>query len=105
MSRPMSGPDVVHRHDVVRPRDGHDRRAVLPADRERVVTTGSLLGEQGRRGGVERVPVEVDVLEADLLGERTRLGHLRLGGRDMSSRRSACSVRWCSSPNTIGRAA
>jgi len=73
-------PDVVHGHDVVRPGHGDDGSPILPADGERVVATRGLLGQERRRGSIQRVAVEVYVLETDLLREGARLSDLRLGG-------------------------
>jgi hypothetical protein len=70
---------VVHRHHVAGSRDGHYRRSELPTDRERVVPAGGLLGEQRGGRGVERVALEVYVLQPYFLCQGTRLGYLRLG--------------------------
>ncbi len=77
---PDDRPEVVHRHEIVRPRHCYDRGAVLPADCECVLTAGGLLGQQRRRCGIERVAVKVHIFEADLFREGTRLRDLRLGG-------------------------
>src|ERR1039458_6932070 len=44
-----------------------------------MVPTGELFGEQRGCGGVQWVPVEVDVLEAHFAGERAGFVDLRLG--------------------------
>jgi hypothetical protein len=82
---PDNGSDVVHREHVVRSRHGDDRRAVLPADGEGVMPTSELLGQQRRGCGIEREAIEVDVLEPDLTGERTRFVDLRLGRGDATA--------------------
>ena len=64
--------EVVHRHQVVRPRHCYDRRSVLPTDCECVLAARGLLRQQRRGCGIERVAVEVHIFETDFFREGTR---------------------------------
>ena len=68
------------------------------------MTAGDLFGQQRSRGGIERVPVEVHVFEADLFERARASGTSALEGD--TCRRAAVGVL-CSVvliPYTIGRA-
>ena len=63
--------DVVDREHVRRVAHRDDEPAVVvPADRQRLVLAGEVLGDEAGDRRVDRALGEVDELEADLLGER-----------------------------------
>ena len=61
--------DVVDREHVRRVGHRDDEAVVVPADRQRLVPAGQRRRDHPCRGGVDRVLVQVYVLEADLCGQ------------------------------------
>ncbi len=65
---PQDGAHVVHGEHIGGIGRGHDRRAIGLADHEHVVMTGGRLGQPERCCEVDAANLEVDELEAHLLG-------------------------------------
>ena len=85
--------DVVDREDVRRVAHRDDEPAlVVPADRQRLVLAGEVLGDEAGDRRVDDALGEVDELEADLLGERADevgLGDVAVLDQDATERLAA----------------
>ncbi len=75
------GADVIDREHVGGVGHRDDEAAVLPTDRDRLVTTGEGFGDEGGDRTVDGAVVEVDELEADLAGKGADELGLRDGAR------------------------